>query len=44
MWGANAVDGVINIITKTAAATQGAFVSAGGGSFEPSSAGAVRWP
>ena len=43
MWGANAVDGVINIITKTAAATQGAFVSASGGSFEPSSAGAVRY-
>jgi iron complex outermembrane receptor protein len=32
VWGANAVNGVINIITKSAKATQGAVVSAGGGS------------
>jgi iron complex outermembrane receptor protein len=32
VWGANAVNGVINIITKTANATQGAVISAGGGS------------
>src|SRR3984885_7019166 len=31
LWGANAVDGVINIITKTAKATQGGFVKLGGG-------------
>lgn len=31
LWGANAVNGVINIITKSAEATQGGFVSAGGG-------------
>ena len=31
IWGANAVNGVINIITKTAGETQGALVSAGGG-------------
>jgi iron complex outermembrane receptor protein len=31
IWGANAVNGVINIITKTAGDTQGALVSAGGG-------------
>jgi iron complex outermembrane receptor protein len=43
MWGANAVDGVINIITKAATATPGAFVSAGVGSFEPATAGAVRY-
>ena len=32
IWGANAVNGVINIITKNSGATQGATVSAGGGS------------
>lgn len=34
MWGANAVNGVINIITKNAADTKGGLVSAGGGSEE----------
>ena len=34
VWGANAVNGVINIITKKAADTQGVLFSAGGGSFE----------
>ena len=33
LWGANAVNGVINIITKTAKDTQGAFASASAGSF-----------
>jgi iron complex outermembrane recepter protein len=33
-WGANAVNGVINIITKPAEDTQGTLVTAGGGSFE----------
>lgn len=32
LWGANAVNGVINIITKSAETTQGGLVSAGGGS------------
>jgi iron complex outermembrane receptor protein len=32
VWGANAVNGVINIITKSADATQGGLVTAGGGS------------
>jgi len=32
LWGSNAVNGVINIITKKAADTQGAYVAAGGGS------------
>ncbi len=32
IWGPNAVDGVINIITKSSKDTQGAFVSGGGGS------------
>ena len=32
VWGANAVNGVINIITKSAGETQGAEVIAGGGS------------
>src|ERR1700693_4730263 len=31
LWGANAVNGVINIITKKAKATQGGLVTAGGG-------------
>src|ERR1700692_2028628 len=31
LWGANAVDGVINIITKPAKATQGGFVKVEGG-------------
>jgi iron complex outermembrane receptor protein len=34
IWGPNAVDGVINIITKNSKETQGAFASAGGGSEE----------
>lgn len=34
VWGANAVNGVINIITKKAADTQGTLITAGGGSFE----------
>jgi iron complex outermembrane receptor protein len=42
LWGANAVDGVINIITKPAAATQSAIVTAGGGSEERGSGG-VRY-
>ena len=31
IWGANAVDGVINVVTKTAADTQGALITADGG-------------
>lgn len=34
VWGANAVNGVINIITKKASETQGLSITAGGGSFE----------
>src|SRR5579863_922897 len=34
LWGSNAVNGVINIITKSAASTQGAFAEAGVGSEE----------
>lgn len=33
LWGANAVNGVINILTKSAKETQGTVVAAGGGSF-----------
>jgi iron complex outermembrane receptor protein len=33
LWGANAVNGVINILTKPADETQGLLVKAGGGSF-----------
>lgn len=32
VWGANAVDGVINIITRSSKETQGVFVESGGGS------------
>ena len=32
LWGANAVNGVINVITKSARDTQGTYVSGGGGS------------
>ncbi len=34
IWGANAVNGVVNIITKRAADTQGTLVKAGGGTEE----------
>lgn len=34
VWGANAVNGVINVISKTAGKTQGLFAQAGGGSYE----------
>lgn len=34
VWGANAVNGVINIITKTAANSSGAYVQAGAGNVE----------
>jgi iron complex outermembrane recepter protein len=36
LWGANAVNGVINIITKRASETQGLLVDAGGGNQEES--------
>jgi iron complex outermembrane recepter protein len=35
VWGANAVNGVINIITKTAKETQGGLLTAGSGTHEP---------
>ncbi len=34
VWGANAINGVINIVTKTAADTQGAAVAIGDGTFD----------
>ena len=42
LWGANAVNGIINIITKSAADTQGVYVEAGGGS-QPRDFGAARY-
>src|SRR5204863_8168518 len=42
LWGANAVNGVINIITKSAKDTQGTLVTAGGGSLLQDF-GAVRY-
>lgn len=42
LWGANAVNGVINIVTKLAKETQGALVTAGGGT-EERAIGGVRY-
>jgi iron complex outermembrane recepter protein len=42
LWGANAVNGVINIITKSAKDTQGGYADASGGS-EPQDAAGVRY-
>jgi len=42
VWGANAVNGVINIITKSAEDTQGLFVEGGGGTQEHGF-GSGRW-
>ncbi len=42
MWGANAVNGVINIITKKARETEGLLLTAGAGNYERG-AGAVRY-
>ena len=41
IWGTNAVNGIINIITKSAADTHGTLVSAGGGSVDHGT-GAIR--
>jgi iron complex outermembrane receptor protein len=40
VWGANAVNGVINIITKKVSDSQGGYFTAGGGSEENAAAGA----
>jgi iron complex outermembrane receptor protein len=40
VWGANAVNGVINVITKSAEETQGALVAGGGGNVERGFTGA----
>ena len=42
LWGANAVNGVINIITKNAKDTQGGMVTAGGGTLE-NGFGSIRY-
>lgn len=39
LWGANAVNGVINVVTKKAVETQGLFVSAAAGTFTKDVAG-----
>ena len=39
LWGANAVNGVVNIITRSAFDTEGGYVEIGGGSREPRSGG-----
>ena len=41
LWGANAMNGVINIVTKSSASTQGGLVDARGGDFI--SRAAARW-
>lgn len=40
LWGANAVNGIINVVTKSAAKTHGTYVEAGGGTEERGFAGA----
>lgn len=40
IWGSNAVNGVVNIITKSARETRGTLVSAGGGNVEQ---GFINW-
>lgn len=40
LWGANAVNGIINIITKSSQATQGTLVTINSGNLEPASASA----
>jgi len=42
LWGANAVNGIINIITKRSSETQGGLITAGGGSYDRG-LGAVRY-
>jgi iron complex outermembrane recepter protein len=42
VWGANAVNGVINIVTRTAADTHGVLARVGGGTFDSAQA-AVRY-
>ena len=42
LWGANAVNGVINIVTKRASDTEGALVAVGGGNYDHGF-GAVRY-
>jgi iron complex outermembrane receptor protein len=42
LWGANAVNGVINIITRKSSDTQGAYVEGGGGG-QPQEFGTVRY-
>ena len=42
LWGANAVNGVINVITRSAEETQGALLSSGAGTNEKAF-GSMRW-
>ncbi len=42
LWGANAVNGIINIVTKDASETQGMLLSAGGGN-EERAFGSIRY-
>lgn len=43
LWGANAVNGVINVITKSARTTEGGIVKAGGGEGMERAFGGVRY-
>jgi iron complex outermembrane receptor protein len=42
LWGANALNGVVNIITRRASETRGTYLEAGGGN-EERAFGAARW-
>ena len=44
IWGANAVDGIINIITKSTKDTHGSMVSLGGGNVDQGTAASVMGP
>jgi len=43
LWGANAVNGVINVVTKRASETQGIYATAGGGTPVEQGFGAARY-
>jgi len=43
VWGANAVNGVINIVTKTAGNSQGWHIETGGGDYERAGSGTIRY-
>lgn len=43
LWGSNAVNGVVNVTTKSAKETQGVWLSGGAGNVDPTGFGEVRY-